>query len=44
MKAGYLPHMAAPYEHITFDFSNPMSPPYPILFVQDEPYEQDEDE
>ena len=32
-----------PYERTTFDFSNPMSPPYPILNIEDEPYE-DEDE
>lgn len=41
-------YWAAPYEHITFDFSTPMSPPYPILEIKDEPYDpsefEDEDE
>lgn len=37
-------YWAAPYEHITFDFSNPMSPPYPILLVEDEPYEEDDED
>lgn len=37
-------YWAAPYERITFDFSRPMQPPYPILAVIDEPYEDDLDE
>lgn len=41
-------YWAAPYDHITFDFSNPMSPPYPILEIKDEPYDfsdlEDEEE
>ena len=38
-------YWAAPYDHITFDFSNPMSPPYEVLKVEDEPLEDwDEDE
>lgn len=37
-------HWACPYEWTTFDFSNPMSPPYPVLSVEDEPYEEEEDD
>lgn len=33
-----------PYDRITFDFSNPMAPPYAILKDEPEPYEDDDDE
>ncbi len=37
-------YWAAPYERITFDFSNPMSPPYRIIKIEDEEYEDDDEE
>jgi hypothetical protein len=37
-------YWACPYDHITFDFSNPMAPPYAILKEEPEPYEEDEED
>lgn len=37
-------YWAAPYDIITYDFSNPMQVPYPILNIEDEPYEDDFDD
>lgn len=37
-------YWACPYDHITFDFSNPMAPPYTILKDEPEPYEEDEED
>ena len=34
-------YWACPYDRVTFDFSQPMNPPYPILKMEDEPWEED---
>lgn len=37
-------YWACPYDRITFDFSNPMSPPYAILREEPEPEEEEDDD